>query len=110
MQARKYIAALRIARPDITIEIRWSPAHKGVPVNEKDDEWVKLAAESPDARGVEPLPRSHGHLKREISEMKWAEACQWAGRRTTKEKYRMPAKQKPEGVVAGCSNRHSYCF
>jgi len=54
--------------------------HKSVPGNEKADEWAKLAAEEPDARGVEwlgysdrtearamPLPRSLAHLKREIS-------------------------------------------
>jgi hypothetical protein len=29
VQARKHIAALRRARPDITIDIRWYPAHKG---------------------------------------------------------------------------------
>jgi len=55
LQARKHIAVLRRARPDITIEIRWRPAHKGVPGNEKADEWAKLAAEEPDARGVEWL-------------------------------------------------------
>jgi ribonuclease HI len=32
IQARKQIAELRRARPDITIEIRWCPAHKGVPL------------------------------------------------------------------------------
>jgi ribonuclease HI len=108
--ARKYIAALRNARPDITIEIRWCPAHKGVPGNEKADEWAKLAAESPDARGVEPLPRSLAHLKREISEKKWTEARQWAGSRITKAKYRMPARQKPDEVVAGSSKRHASRF
>jgi ribonuclease HI len=50
------------------IEIRWCPAHKWVPGNEKADEWAKLAAEKPDARGVERLPSSLAHLKREISE------------------------------------------
>ena len=44
---------LRKARPGITIEIRWCPAHKGVAGNEKADEWAELAAEEPDARGVE---------------------------------------------------------
>jgi ribonuclease HI len=50
-----------------TIEIGWCPAHKGDPGNEKADEWAKLAAEKLDARGVERLPRSLSHLKREIS-------------------------------------------
>jgi len=71
LQARKHIAVLRRSRPDITIGIRWCPAHKGVAGNERADEWAKLAAEEPDARGVEwlsyldrtevramPLPRS----------------------------------------------------
>jgi len=30
------------------------------------------------------LPRSLANLKREISEKKWVEACQWAGGRTSK--------------------------
>jgi ribonuclease HI len=108
--ARKHIAALRSVRPDITIEIRWCPAHKGVPGNEKADEWAKLAAENPDARGVEPLPRSLAHLKRQISEKKWAEARQWAGSRINKTKYKMPAKQKPDGAVAGSTKRHASRF
>ena len=53
--ARRHIAKLRRARPGITIEIRWCPAHKGVSGNEKADEWAKLAAEKPEARGVEWL-------------------------------------------------------
>jgi len=50
-----------------------------------------------------PLPRSFAHLKREISEKKWAEARQWTGGRTSRKKYRMPSRQKPDGTVAGSS-------
>jgi len=83
---KKAHPALRRARPDIAIEIRCCPAHKGVPGNEKADEWAKLTAEDSDAHGVEwlgysdqvdacvvSLPRSFAHLKRDIPEKKWAE-------------------------------------
>jgi ribonuclease HI len=89
--ARRHITTLRRVRPDIAIEIRWCPAHKGVPGNEKADEWAKLAAEKPDARGVELLPRSLAHRKRKILEKQLAEAQQWAGSRVTSRKYKMPA-------------------
>ena len=115
LQARKHIATLRRERPDITIEIRWCPAHKGDAGNEKADEWAELAAEEPDARGVEwlaysdrmearsmPLPRSLANIKREISGKKWAEARSWAGGRTSKMKYRMP---RSHGAVAGSTKR-----
>jgi len=77
-----------------------------------------FAAEEPGARGVEwlsysdrieeramPLPRSLAHLKREISEKKWAEARQWAGGRTCKTKHRMPKSQTPDGMVAWSNKR-----
>jgi len=41
IQVRKHIAALRRARPGITIEIQWCPAHEGIAGNEKADEWAK---------------------------------------------------------------------
>jgi len=53
LQARKHVATLCRARPGIVIEIRWSPAHKGVAGSEKADEWAKITAEEPDSRGVE---------------------------------------------------------
>jgi ribonuclease HI len=65
--ARRHIAELRRARLDITIEIRWCPAHKGVPGNEKADEWAKLAAEETDARGVEATGRIPLYAAPEIS-------------------------------------------
>jgi len=121
LEARKHVVALQRAAPGIIIEIRWCPAHEGVEGNEKADEWAKLAAEEPDARGVEglewftysdrpeerpmPLPRSLANIKREIAKKKWAEAREWAGGRTSKKKYKMPKSQKPDGTVAGSAKR-----
>ena len=55
LQVRKHIRTLPRVESGITIEVRWCPAHEGVEGNEKADEWVKLAAEEPDAWGVEGL-------------------------------------------------------
>src|SRR3981081_3917707 len=55
IEARRHITALKRNNPAIRIEIRWCPAHKGVFGNEKADEWAKLAADEPDAHGVEWL-------------------------------------------------------
>jgi len=55
LEAREHIAALRRVAPDIAIEVTWCPAHEGAEGNAKADEWAKLAAEEPDARGVEGL-------------------------------------------------------
>ena len=52
-----------------------------------------------------PLPRYLAYLKREITEMNWTEAQQWAGGRTSKRKYTIPKSQRPDGTVAGSSKR-----
>jgi len=81
IQARQAIAALRKKEPAVKIEIRWCPAHKGIPSNEVADEWAKLAASEPDDHGVEWLARADGtrlparptslaHLRRRASEKK----------------------------------------
>jgi hypothetical protein len=118
MQARKWIADLQLARPGIGIEIRWCPAHQRVAGSEKADEWARLAAEEPDAHGVEwlgyadrygrwpiPLPRSLANIKREISEKKWAEARRWAEGRITARKYRVLGERQPNKVVDRCPKR-----
>jgi len=66
-------------------------------------EWLSYS-DRVEARAM-PLPRSLANLKQEISEKKWAEACQWAGGRTSKTKYRMPKSQRPDGTVAGSTKR-----
>jgi hypothetical protein len=75
----------------MTIELRWCPTRKGVPGNEKADEWAKLVADEPDAHGVEFLgygdryrrrpfpPRSLAHLKRSITEFKWVGESEGVG-------------------------------
>jgi len=122
IEARQHVAALRRARPDIRIEIRWCPAHKGVTGNEIADTWAKLAADEPDAHGVEwlahadgsprrmPLPRSLAHLSREATEKKWKEARQWSKARIKPAKYKIPERQLPDRTVAGCSKRSASRF
>jgi len=66
-------------------------------------EWLSYT-DRPGARAM-PLPRSLAHLKREITEKKWAEARQWAGGRTSKKKHKMPKSQRPDGAVASSSKR-----
>ena len=41
LQARKAIAALSEREPTVEMEIRWCPAHKGIPGNEVVDGWAK---------------------------------------------------------------------
>jgi ribonuclease HI len=39
---------LRRTEPDLRVETKWCPSHKGTAGNEKADEWAKVAAETPD--------------------------------------------------------------
>jgi hypothetical protein len=52
-----------------------------------------------------PPPRSLANLKREISEKKWSEAREWAEGRITTRKYRLPADQRVQRMVAGSRKR-----
>jgi len=55
LEARKHITTIHRRRSRVAIELRWCPAHKRALGNEKADEWAKLAADEPDALGVEHL-------------------------------------------------------
>jgi len=106
LQARKAIAALREREAAIVIEIRWRPAHKGIPGNEIADGWAKQAVSEPDDHGVEWLqhadkygrrsmpPTCLAHLRRRASEKKWPEARSWCKRRHLNKGYVLRTKGK----------------
>ena len=60
LQAKKPTAALREWEPSVEIEIRWCPAHKGLPGNDVADGWAKQADSEPDDRGAEWLTLANG--------------------------------------------------
>ena len=83
--------ALAIAQPmGATKSLRpipVDPSHAGTAGNEKADKWAKMAARN--KRGSKQLPyefssTSLTHLKRGITERKWAEACSWMESRLSK--------------------------
>jgi len=111
LEARKHIATLRTKEPNVKIDIRWCPSHQGIEGNEIADEWAKLAADEPDAHGVEwfsttnpdgltsdrkfSLPRSLANVKRGFSEQKRIDTLSWATKqlaRTKNRKYRHSTK------------------
>jgi len=124
LEARRHIAALRAKEPNGRVEIRWCPNHQGIEGNEVADKWAKLAADEPDAHGVEwfsttnldgsaserefPLPRSLANVKRGFSERNRADAKGWARvqlARTRNRKYRRSEKQKPDPTVTKTTKR-----
>jgi len=105
------------------------PSANGIEGNEVAGGWAKLAADEPDAHGVEwfsttnpdgsvserkfPLPRSLANVKRGFSEQKWADAKGWARKqlaRTRNRKYRPCEKQKPDPTVAKANKRLASWF
>ena len=106
------------------MKIRWCPSHQGIEGNEVAGEWAKLAADEPDAHGVEwfsttnpdgttsarkfPLPRSLANVKRGFSEQKRSDTRSWATRqlaRTRNRKYRPSTRLKPDTSVAKTNKR-----
>ena len=88
--ARMHTATLRAKEHDVKVETRWCPSHQGTEGNEVADEWAKLAADEPDAHGVEwlsfkiprgqvrkRLPRSLASVKHGFSKKKWTDAENW---------------------------------
>jgi len=60
LKARRHIATLRAKGPNVEVEIRWCPSHQSIEGNEIVDEWAKLAADEPDAHGVEWFSTTNG--------------------------------------------------
>jgi len=81
--------------------------------DEKAGEWAKLAAEEPDARGVEWLGYSErmGGTASQIPRTPQArDLREEVGRdgRASRKKYRMPSRRKPDIAVAGSSKRFAF--
>jgi len=62
-------------------------------------EWLRYS-DWTGARPV-PLPSALAHLKREISEKKWAESRRWEKGTVSRKKYKLPAKKRPDGTAVG---------
>ena len=119
LEARRHIAALRVMEPNAQIEIRWCPSH-GIEGNEMADEWVKLAADEPDAHGVEwfsttvpdgtvrervfPLPQSLANVS-EGSPSRNGQTPRAGRGKNLPGKYRPGEKQKPDPTVAKARKR-----
>ena len=109
IQARRHVAALRRTRPGVAIEIRWFPAHKGVPSSR--------GARCP-RRGMAKLLGSGGGEGDAAPQISCtpeagdlgAESWQWARGRASQKKYKLPAKQRPDTTVAGSSKRPASRF
>ncbi|KAI5853747.1 hypothetical protein BZA05DRAFT_394570 [Tricharina praecox] len=116
--ARQAVESRRKLGRETIVEVRWCPSHKGIPGNEKADEWAKHATERPGSRDIEwprkttyggsrkgPEPRSLASLKMEATEKKWADSLEWARGKVKGKKYSVPKTQSWDMTVADSGKR-----
>jgi len=107
LETRRHITALRAKEPNIQIEIRWCPSHQGIEGNETADEWAKLAADEPNAHGVEWLSTTDpdGKPQSEISPSRdhWPMSGEGSPSRSGQTPRTGPGKNSP-GLATGSTD------
>ena len=96
--------ALREREPSVEIEIRWCPAHKGIPANEVAPPASRMTTGSSGWRLLTATGYSHGQLPW-ASEKKWPEAWSWCERRRLGKGYAPGERQaRPDPSQGGEAN------